>query len=186
MGSNAPPLTNKQPLASNKHKEVNLPSVNPSVKPSENPLPSLPLSEDFMAENIALQQERTDKVAPVVIGLLELKRLTEAPSFNYDQNSHTLSYKGKDNTIIYDGQKLQLIDNQSGRPKMMAENQNPTGNPKWSAINLPVNCPGLSLQDEKKFTNPEFVHNVKQAIQEARQPTHQNSATNQKTKAVSR
>ncbi|EAZ88881.1 hypothetical protein [Crocosphaera chwakensis] len=139
-----------------------------------------------MAENIALQQQRTDKVAPVVIGLLELKRLTKDPGFKYDQNSNTFSYQGQENTIIYDGKKLQLIDNKSNQPKMIAENQNPTGNPQWSAINLPVNCSGLSQQDENKFANPEFVHKVKQAIKEARQQTQQNSSTNQKTKAISR
>ena len=158
-----------------------------SINPSENSLPSLPLSEEFMAENIALQQERTSLVAPVIMGLLEVKRLTNAQGLKYDQNSNTLSYRGKENTIIYDGQKLQLIDHQSGQPKMIAQHhQNSSGNPHWSAINLPINSPGLSVQDVNKFTNPEFVHKVKQAINEARQQTQQNSVTNQKTKAISR
>ncbi len=164
--SNTPPLHNKQP-------------INP-------PLPSLPLSEEFMAENIALQQERTSQVAPVIMGLLEVKRLTKAPGLKYDQNSNTLSYRGKENTITYDGQQLQLIDHQSGQPKMIAQHQNSSGNPKWSAINLPVNSPGLSPQDVDKFTNPQFVHKVKQAINEAREQTRQNSTTNQKAKAISR
>ena len=158
-----------------------------SINPSENSLPSLPLSEEFMAENIALQQERTSLVAPVIMGLLEVKRLTNAQGLKYDQNSNTLSYRGKENTIIYDGQQLQLIDHQSGQPKMIAQHhKNSSGNPNWSAINLPINSPGLSVQDVNKFTNPEFVHKVKQAINEARQQTQQNSVTNQKTKAISR
>ncbi|MEM8778948.1 MAG: AAA family ATPase, partial [Cyanobacteria bacterium P01_G01_bin.49] len=143
------------------------PSNSASTSSKKFPLP-LPLSEEFMPSTIALQQERTQKVAPIIIGFLEAKRLANAHGLNYNETSHTLSYKGKDNTITYNGQELQLIDNQSGQPKMIAQlQQDSNGRPSWLPINLPVNSPGLSEQDVNKFSDRHFVHTVKQALLDA-------------------
>ena len=82
---------------------------------------------------------------------------------------------------------MQLIDNQSQQPKMIAQlHQDNNGQPYWSAINLPLNSPGLSQQDVNKFTNPQFVHTVKQAIHQASQQSTQNSAQTQNKKLVHR
>lgn len=140
-------------------------SVQPSNSGQKSPLP-IPLIKEFMSQNIILQQQRTAAIAPVMSALLEAKRLDNDPNVHFDEASNTLSFKGIDNSIFWNGEILTLVDNKTGKTKMVAQfsHIDSDGETHWKPYNLPLNSLSLTQQDFDKFTNPKFIHTIKEAI----------------------
>ena len=121
------------------------------------------LSPEFMPENIAIQQQRTEQVAPVLLALLQAKKLTEPDNFDWDEKTNTLSYKGKQDTISWNGQQISLT-NHDGEIKMIAQVNRIDNKTQYSALHLPLNSPGLSQQDVEFFTQHALVNSLKNTL----------------------
>ncbi|EAZ88159.1 AAA family ATPase, partial [Crocosphaera chwakensis] len=121
------------------------------------------LSPEFMPENIAIQQQRTEQVAPVLLALLQAKRLTDPDNFNWDENNKTLSYKGKQDIISWNGEQLSLTSH-DGAVKMIAKADKTENQTKWKGQHLPLNSPGLSEKDVTKFTDYNLINSVKETL----------------------
>ncbi len=125
------------------------------------------IDEPEITKDIILQQERTLQVLPVIMGLLEAKRLSNSPKIKFDETTNTLSYQEVKNTITWDGRQLQLIDHQTGQPKMMAELiRNEQNKLEGKSLNLPLNSPGLTQEDVNKFTDPQLIQMLKKTIRQ--------------------
>jgi hypothetical protein len=103
-----------------------------------------------MTNNLEIQQERTDTVAPIVTAFLEANQ------------THHLD--GKFYTADWDGQKLSLIDNQIQQPIMIASYQGrkEDGDVIWQSEPLPQGSLGLAEKDVKTFVD--MVPAIKQKI----------------------
>jgi hypothetical protein len=127
------------------------------------------LSPEFDPQTLKIQQERTQKVAPILIALLKAKQLSCPDSISYDPEAQAYSYEGQQGIIVWDAQekRLSLIDKKSNFSKMVAAPQ-PLDNGKnevvWEAHHLPSGSPGLSQDDVEKFTDLKFVEIIKQTI----------------------
>lgn len=123
------------------------------------------LPPEFEPQTLKIQQERTQKVAPILIALLKAKQLSCPDSIHYNPETQTCSYEGKQATIVWDAQekRLALIDKASNIPKMIAtphSQANGTNKVVWEAYHLPSGCPGLTLEDVEKFTDQKFVETI--------------------------
>jgi hypothetical protein len=128
---------------------------------------SLPLSDEYMPENIELQQQRTESVAPIAVAFLKAKSLAQSELIESDHQK--MSFVGENSILTWDGETLALIDKESNLPKMIAVPQlqaNEKNKVVWKSHHLPSGSPGLSQDDVEKFTNIEFQSAIKQTLLE--------------------
>ncbi|WP_013334846.1 ribonuclease H [Gloeothece verrucosa] len=149
-------------------------TVESEIEPS-----STLIDPEFSPERLQIQQQRTQKVAPVLMALLEAKKLTRSPQLSYNPETNLTSLEGKDYDVTFDGKILNLLD-KSGSLKMIASgvrNQD-TGKVDWSSYPLPHGGEGLTESDEAKLTDPQFRQLVKEillrAANNSTQKYHQN------------
>lgn len=124
-----------------------------------------------MPENISIQQQRTEKVAPVLMALLEAKNVTQASGFSYDDSLNIARYEGTETLITFDGKQLTLWDKQTRLEKMIATgSRNPnTGDIQWKAQHLPHLGNGLSAADVHRIANPKVISIIKETLLKAHQ-----------------
>ncbi|MEL4897473.1 MobQ family relaxase [Crocosphaera sp. Alani8] len=114
-----------------------------------NLIDSLPLSPEFRPEYLFQQQEYAAKVAPMVAAWL---RVNQISSYQDTQNKIDLS------------NGLLTIRDVEGNYKMIVQYQglDEQNNAIWDYVYLPLNSPGLTMQDVKLFTSPAMKQFIKE------------------------
>lgn len=152
-------------------------SVGESINSSADKLIQFPpTTNEYMNINLQLQQQRTDKIAPVVAGLMEAKRLTEPTAFEVEPETGIVTLTGQENVMKYDSSNKQLFlfDRATKEMKMsaIATGNFEKGEINWISQPLPDGSLGLSEKDVETF-GPDLQVAIKKTILEASQKQKQ-------------
>jgi AAA domain len=126
---------------------------------------TIPITRAYMPENLKVQQERTELVAPVAAAFLRAHNLMDSPGIDFDDSTGTLTYTGERYAVSWDGTELKVGDNDSGEVKMVAvAARDGEGETRYVARPIPGGGDGLTETDVQRWTAPELSVKIKEAI----------------------